>query len=656
MEDATKVAVMRFYKAIRHITLAQASRATRILQRTGHAEAAEEIARTADCLQFGATDCGAPTAEIDDEAPAGKSVRVRVVEAGEVKMQKLVPVSLFRLYNCEADGLSGVGEDPTEAVNAAAARALLAECHAVRLGRALDMATETVLAGRTLPLPAGAAPSTPRSVWIGLGALTLIAFGFSFWQCQRSFNFIDVTYLLENLNFMAQGRVPYRDFFLVLPPMHYWIHSLAFQWTGGSAFGVACSGAAVQALTVLAAFWACQAVERSPYTNLIFAVIPAVTGVAAVGQPAYDCDAVLAVTLAIGALLRAENASGGAAWGWALAAGVAAGASVLVKINIGVPLLAGMLFVLAAGRLLFVRFPRVAVIGLVLGVVAVLGTAACWLAGHDALGPMIEQTLCFPAQVRLDPFGRLIASLPLPRLYGYSNLFWAALLALLWVLVAFGWFAGIHRRPVSMLLPLVLMAVCLGAMQSQDFGSVYGLGAIASLTLAVKIFGKRARTALVGFAAAFSAVLAVSDVEQERLRFMGDLLIQPCDFREPHLHGMQGNTITVAGFEAAVDWAKTHVKEGESAFWWPGTAPFYLATGLRCPLSNFQVLRETGMSPQEALAELRARRVTWVLVDRSSERIDKFGKFKEIEAAFQQSYDVADHVEAVTIYRLREAS
>jgi hypothetical protein len=641
--------------------LAQASCAASSLQRGGHIGAAAEVLRTANCLQFEALDNRAPIGGVEGEAQREKAVLVRLVVQGDVKLTKAVPFSLFKLYDRTAEGLSGTGMDATQAANAAAARCVFAEFHVARLNGTLDSATEAVLAGESL-LPGVVEEASARpAMWIALGALAFIAFWFSLWQCLRTFNFIDGTYLMENLNLFSQGLMPYRDFYLVLPPMHYWIHGLAFKLADGSAFWVFCSGAVVQSLTVLVAFWVCQGIHRAPLANLFFVLIPAVSGVATLGQPIYDCDAVLAVVLAIGALLRAERASGLAAWIWALVAGIAAGVSCLIKYNIGAPLLVSLVVALVAGLFLFVRFPWAAALGFLLGVGVSLGAFTYWIVSNDAIGPLVEQTILFPSKVRLHPFTFLISSLPLLRHYNYINFFWALFLGGLWVLIAFGWFAGTHRRPVLMMLPVVLMAVCLGTMQSQAFGSVYGLGAIAAVALAVahragtRLFGSRVTVIVAAFALLFAAASALSSVRQSRLGFMGEMLTDPAPFSEKLLQGVKGHRPAVRSFEAAVSWAKKNVRPGESVFWWPGTAPFYLVTGLPCPLANFQVFGPTGLTPAQALEQLENRRVVWVFVDRSCASIDSFGSFSMIESRFYQRYAVAGQAEAVTIYRRREA-
>jgi len=650
---------MFVHKAARHVVLAQARRAMRILQQAGHSAAAEEIGKTADCLVFVAGNQDVTATEAMEQT--GKSFVVQVVAHGEVKLQKQVPAALFSFYGHGATNLADTGKDVAQEANAAAARTLFRELHAARLGSvALDAPTEAVLAGEVLSTLTAKDSATPPIVWAGLAALCVLAFFLATWQGMRVFNFIDTTYLIENLNQLAQGRIPYRDFFLVLPPLHYLLHLAPFQLSGGSIMSLVYSGAVVQVLTVLATFWACQSVVRAPWLNLLFAAIPAAMGMAMLGQPIYDCDAILAATVAIGALLRAERSVGRSVWAWAFAAGIAVGCSIAIKINIGIPLLFAIILVLGLGRVLFVQFSWKSLAALLLGVTVVLCVVGFWLASHGALGSMFEQVIDFPAKTRLHPLKNLMHSLPLPRRLGDAHYFaWAAMLALLWILIGFRWFAGSHRHPMSMLLPVVLMAVCLGTMQSQAYGSVYGLGPIAALTLAMglqfcsKLFNRWGVLAITVFAVAFIGTAVAQDVRQVRLRFMRELLTQPYAFSETHLRGVRGYAPVVKGFEDAVTWAKANVSPGESVFWWPGTAPFYLATGFVNPLANFQVYADTGLSPALAVAQLSNKRVQWVFVDRTAPSIEAFGKFGEVALTFNQYYQLVNQLGNVFIYRLR---
>lgn len=648
---------MLVYKAVRHIVLAQALRAIKILQQAGYAAYASEVSKTAESLEF--SPCSPDSSDMDDHRDGKEFLLIRVIYQNEVRFHKQIPASLFRLYGRDSSNLTNAGKDVVQESNAAIARDLFRELHVARIGAALDEPTAKVLAGESLPPIAVTEPPTPRAVWGVLAALCVVAFLLSTWQGTRSFNFIDTTYLIENLNLLARGKIPYKDFFLVLPPLHYLLHLVPFK-ISGNIMSLVYSGAAVQTLSVLATFWACQAVVRAPWFNLLFAAIPAVTGVAMLGQPIYDCDAVLAATLAIGALLIAERYDGKTSTAWAFAGGVAIACSIAIKINIGLPLLFGVLLVLVIGRLLFVKYSFRSLLAMLLGVAMVLSLTGIWLWSHGALGPMFEQIVSFPAKVRLHPVANLIHSLPLPRKLEFGHYYaWAVLLALLWILVGFRWFAGSHRRPLSMMLPVVLMAVCLGTMQSQDYGSVYGLGPVAALTLTMgyqfssKLFGGRGAVIIAAFALFFIITAIKHDLRQERLRFMGELLTSPQKFSETHLQGVSGFAPTVKGFESAVKWAKEFIRPGESVFWWPGTAPFYWATGLVNPLPNFQVYADTGLSPAAAVEQLHSKKVQWVFVDQTSQKIEAFGKFSEIAPVFNIYYTFTDKFDNVSVYRLK---
>ena len=113
---------MLVHKAARHLVLAQARQAMRILQQAGYAASAAEIGLTADCLEFAAGDQGETADEVMD--PLGKSFVVRVVAHGEVRLEKRVSAALFSFYRHGATDLSETGRDDVQEANAAAARSL----------------------------------------------------------------------------------------------------------------------------------------------------------------------------------------------------------------------------------------------------------------------------------------------------------------------------------------------------------------------------------------------------------------------------------------------------------------------------------------------------------------------------------------------------
>src|SRR5271154_3333580 len=62
--------------------------------------------------------------------------------------------------------------------------------------------------------------SAPARLRLGLvvSALVCLNVFMAYWRGTHMFNFSDSGYLLENLHRIYDGQVPYRDFFLSLPP------------------------------------------------------------------------------------------------------------------------------------------------------------------------------------------------------------------------------------------------------------------------------------------------------------------------------------------------------------------------------------------------------------------------------------------------------
>ncbi len=121
---------MQLHKAVRHLVLAQASRAALSLRAGGDPGLADEMARTADLIEF------APAAERTedegDQQVTGRAFIVRIRADSGLLIQRTVPAARFQLYGRSTEASAGTGEDPRAAANAEQAAALFSEFHASR--------------------------------------------------------------------------------------------------------------------------------------------------------------------------------------------------------------------------------------------------------------------------------------------------------------------------------------------------------------------------------------------------------------------------------------------------------------------------------------------------------------------------------------------
>ncbi len=221
-------------KAIRHLVLAEAAALARTLRAAGQAPHAETVERAV---------AAEPALPQDAAAARGGS------PGG------------FRLYP-RADRAGQPGATDAAAANRAAAREAVRALLLPAFGGAMPEAVASALGAPPPAAPAPAAPATDRLALMAVGAIAVLGASLTWWQGHRTFNWVDGTYLLENVNRILSGQVPYRDFMLVLPPLHYLLSSLAFA--AGDAEGIMVWSSLVQAAQVILAYLVCVRVCGAP--------------------------------------------------------------------------------------------------------------------------------------------------------------------------------------------------------------------------------------------------------------------------------------------------------------------------------------------------------------------------------------------------------
>jgi hypothetical protein len=280
-------------------------------------------------------------------------------------------------------------------------------------------------------------PSTPEprlsAAWRlrdSLAALALFAATAAvvLWQNAHVAVLWDVSYVLDTAMRFAQGQMPYRDFALVHPPLTFLIHAAIIRLTGQIYFHHALYCAIAGGLGSLLAWrmvlgslrtrtahaWPLALGLAAPLTVLgLYCIFP---------FPSYDCDTLLTVLLALWLLQRLTPTS-------SLTASALTGAAfvlpLLAKQNIGVPLLAVVLFsvllLLAAARWMpgSVSVQPRQLLALLAGSVTALAVATAVLAATAGLSNYLHWTIVFAGQRRMPGL------MPMLGVYACPFVYWA---------------------------------------------------------------------------------------------------------------------------------------------------------------------------------------------------------------------------------------
>lgn len=236
---------------------------------------------------------------------------------------------------------------------------------------------------------------------ISLALLAIAAALINLWQSYRGVPLIDYAYQADAAYRIYQGEMPYRDFFLVLPPGIYYYMALIMSLSGGynhlaQVFGTML----VSALTIMVSFGVIREITGSPSISLICTFPLILSGHAIYAFPNYDIAVCLFImlTLLTGYFAQSSQKDSRVL---GLISGITAAITALIKQNIGLPFillwLGGLFFVfLISGKRRDMSFA----IWSSIGVVMVIGAFLAWLAGSGALSSYFLQVFEFPSRVR----------------------------------------------------------------------------------------------------------------------------------------------------------------------------------------------------------------------------------------------------------------
>ena len=294
------------------------------------------------------------------------------------------------------------------------------------------------------------------------------------WQNAHVAVLWDLSYVLDTAARISHGQIPYRDFPLAHAPLTFALHALLIRLAGRVFFFHVLLIAALGGLgTVLTWRIVLRSLARridrpgvAPLALLLAAPLVFLGLYCVFPHPSYDCDAMLAVLLALFLLQKLDDHQPTLA----LAAGAATVLPLFFKQNIGLAFLAAVVFLvvllLVANRFAPTR-PGARVLWIVLaGAAAALALALFTLHGLVGLPNYLHWTLGFAAHRRMPGLAAM-ASIYTDRflLFSLTSVV-AGLLLLRGPLTGYGWAATAWARRAAFLLlaapllfPLAVLAL-----------------------------------------------------------------------------------------------------------------------------------------------------------------------------------------------------
>jgi hypothetical protein len=654
---------MNHTKALRHLLSVELRKIVRQLERLGKKDAVEKFESLAKSFRF---ESGGDSPEIDDDATAktgqnGPTLSVSLVGRDGGTIATIVRRRTdFAFYARQDANTSDLGKtDPALEKNVAAARAILREAWEKSGFGSIDPVLEAIFKGSADDIPANEPCKSKKFVYLALAGLCLINFILAYWGQTRFHHFLDPAYLLENVHRILDGQVPYRDFSLVLPPLHFYLNAAVLWLFGDKVINIVYATCVIQVLIVLASYWICQLLADRPWRSLAFAAAATVSGPAVWSFASYTIDASLAFAVAMGLLLLWEKKN--FHWLPGLLAGIMLSVGLLIKQNSGLATIAGVFAMLLLGKILFRHFKFSHYLSLLIGLAIPILLFVAWLWHIDGLRAFYEDNVLLPAKLRMSVVQMLASSIT-PRM-AFTTFYWLWLFAI-WAaifLAVAGWFTGTHRRPVQMLLVFPLLAFSLGCMQAQGLRTVFGMGPVVPIILALSyrffepLSRRWANGIVFGFLAAFLATGMYDTITAKRLNLLYNIAIDDVPFTLKKFEGISANRDQRDSFESAVAATERLIPKNEAAFYWPGDRAFYYATDRQCPFRHFQLHPQTGYTIQDAMAEFDEKRLKWLVVRKSAEQYRTsrpvLDDTPEFQTWLKDRYELVEEVKNHLIYR-----
>lgn len=247
------------------------------------------------------------------------------------------------------------------------------------------------------------------AILIGLLASSIV-----YWQTTRVTPLIDYSYQVENAYRIAQGAVPYRDFFLVVAPGTYVVMAFVMKVTGGYSHMANVYLTMIVAFsTILITYNICILLGMDSVMAVSLLIPLVFTGQSIYPYPLYDPFVALAILISIYILFFVRKKYPYSRLGYIIA-GMVSVIPILFKQNTGGLYVVTFVFIFSLSvffekrRQLFQLF-----IAYLFGVLLMCSFIYFWLITQGALSQYIYQTFTFPSVAKnpLDAIGIIISQL-----------------------------------------------------------------------------------------------------------------------------------------------------------------------------------------------------------------------------------------------------
>lgn len=656
---------MNYSKALRHLLSAELYALAQHLRRIDRNAIAEKVEQFSKNLGF---ECSEDSADFDsravevakDDLPANRTFTVSIRGDGGQAIDIIRPRSDFALYARQnKDSISIYGPDPAREKNRTAVRSMLREAMEKTGWGRLEPEIDAYLSGKPNVAVASEKARTWTSVKIALALLCVINALLAYWGQTRLHHFLDSAYLLENAHYILDGKIPYRDFSLVLPPLHHYLNAGVLWIFGDRVINLVYAGCVIQVLIVLASYWVCQLIDDRPWRNLVFAATATVSGPAVWSFCSYTIDASLMFAITMGLLLLWEKKKYPRVLGVLI--GVMLGVNFLFKQNSGLAFIAGIFALLFLAKLFYQNFKISHCTSVVAGLLLSMFAFAAWLWAIDGFTGYYYDNFVLPAKLKIN-LGAMLTYSFTPKSVAHLPFCWLWLL-MVWTMVFLccaGWFTGTHRKPVRLLLIVPLTAFTLGCMQAQGLRTAFGMGPVMPMSLCLTylflepLSRKWAKRIVFGYTIVFMIVGMHDLITAERVKVLHNIAADTVPFNLEKFQGISANRGQRDSFESAIAASERIIPKNESAFYWPGDRPFYYVTGRSCPLRHFQVLASTGFPPGETMRELDREKIKWLIVRKSTEQYPTafvLDATPELQAWLNEKYEAVEQVNNHILYR-----
>jgi len=214
-------------------------------------------------------------------------------------------------------------------------------------------------------------------------------------QASRVAPLIDMTYMLESANRLFWGQIPYRDFYLVLPPGSFYIMSWVMEIFGKDYLYQLCYIVFEQCSLVIATASLIREYNRDMVTTSLLAAMIVFGGHAILPFSSYDIPAALFVTISLILFIRSKTT-----WAY-FGLGILSFFPTLFKQNVGLVFLFSLLVSLCVKMVFVDRAKNVKYFfSFLSGTLLIASLFVFWLYWNDALQDFYIQLFVHPRSIR----------------------------------------------------------------------------------------------------------------------------------------------------------------------------------------------------------------------------------------------------------------